>query len=97
MTVAYGAMPAGALLAGLLATTLGIRPTLWILTILISASGLLYLPTPIRGLRDLPLNRPATGNSDSAIRDGAPITAPANGKRKQPGGTDRHASSARPL
>jgi len=54
MTVAYAAMPAGALLAGLLATTVGIRTTLWILTALISASGLLYMPTPIRRLRDLP-------------------------------------------
>jgi MFS family permease len=78
MTAAYAMMPAGALLAGLLATTLGIRPALWILTALITASGLLYLPTPIRRLRDLPLNRPATGKSDSAIRDGA-VTAPANG------------------
>jgi predicted MFS family arabinose efflux permease len=97
MTVAYAAMPAGALLAGLLATTLGIRPALWILTALISASGLLYLPTPIRRLRDLPPNRPATGNSDSATLDGAAVTTPANGKRRQPGGTDRHTSSARPL
>jgi hypothetical protein len=46
MTIACAAMPAGALLAGLLASTLGIRPALWILTTLISASGLLYLPTP---------------------------------------------------
>jgi hypothetical protein len=90
-------MPAGALLAGLLATTFGIRTALWVLTALISASGLLYLPTPIRRLRDLPLNPPATGNSDSATRDGAAITAPANGKRKQSGGTDRHTSSARRL
>ena len=58
MTVAYAMMPAGALLAGLLATTLGIRPALWILTALISASGLVYLPTPLRRLRDLP-QRPA--------------------------------------
>jgi hypothetical protein len=73
MTIAYAMMPAGALLAGLLATTLGIRPALWILTALISASGLLYLPTPIRRLRDLPLNRPATGNSASAIRGGSAL------------------------
>jgi len=58
MTVSYAMMPAGALLAGLLATTLGVRTALWILTALISASGLLYLPTPMRRLRDLP-RRPA--------------------------------------
>jgi predicted MFS family arabinose efflux permease len=73
MTVAYAMMPAGALLAGLLAITLGIRPALWILTALISVSGLLYLPTPIRRLRDLPLNRPATGKSDNTIRDVASL------------------------
>jgi len=87
MTVAYAMMPAGALLAGLLAITLGIRPALWILTALISASGLLYLPTPIRRLRDLPLNWPATGKSGSTIRYGAAVTAPANGKLRPSGGT----------
>ena len=81
MTVAYAAMPAGALLAGLLAATFGIRTALWILTALISTSGLLYLPTPIRRLRDLPLNAPPTGNSDGATR----------------GDADRHASSAQHL
>ena len=60
MTVAYAAMPAGALSAGLLATTFGIRTALWVLTALISSSGLLYLPTPIRRLRDLPLKLAAT-------------------------------------
>jgi MFS family permease len=79
MTVACAPMPAGALLAGLLATTFGIRTALWILTALISASGLLYLPTPIRRLRNLPLNQPAPGNSEGAQRDDAAITAPASG------------------
>lgn len=74
MTVAYAAMPAGALLAGLLATTFGTRTALWVLTALISASGLLYLPTPIRRLRDLPLDRPASGKSDSAIRNDGVVT-----------------------
>ncbi|MGH3288602.1 MAG: MFS transporter [Streptosporangiaceae bacterium] len=44
--VGYAMMPAGALLAGALATALGIRCALWILTALIAASGLLYLLTP---------------------------------------------------
>jgi predicted MFS family arabinose efflux permease len=59
MTVAYAMMPAGALLAGALATTLGVRTTMWILTALISSSGLLYLTTPLRHLRDFP-RRPQT-------------------------------------
>jgi predicted MFS family arabinose efflux permease len=71
MTIAYAAMPAGALLAGLLATTLGIRTALWILTALISTSGLLYLPTPIRRRRDLPTTAPATGDLEYATRDSA--------------------------
>ena len=55
---AFAMMPVGALLAGALATALGVRGALWILTALIAASGLLYLLTPIRHLRDLP-QRPA--------------------------------------
>jgi RNA polymerase sigma factor (sigma-70 family) len=34
------------------------------------------MPTPIRRLRDLPLNPPATGNSHGATRDDAAVTAP---------------------
>ena len=52
-------MPVGALLAGVLATALGIRAALWILTALIAASGLTFLLTPMRHLRDLP-RRPRT-------------------------------------
>ena len=52
-------MPVGALLAGALATALGVRTALWILTALIAASGLTFLLTPMRHLRDLP-RRPAT-------------------------------------
>jgi MFS family permease len=53
-TVGFAMMPVGALLAGALATVLGVRGALWILTALIAASGLLYLLTPMRHLRDLP-------------------------------------------
>ena len=56
--VGFAMMPAGALLAGVLATALGVRGALWILTALIAASGLTYLLTPMRQLRDLP-QRPA--------------------------------------
>jgi predicted MFS family arabinose efflux permease len=57
-TVVFAMMPAGALLAGILATALGVRDALWILTGLIAASGLMFLLTPMRRLRDLP-RRPA--------------------------------------
>jgi hypothetical protein len=53
-TVGFAMMPVGALLAGSLAIVLGVRGALWMLTALIAASGLLYLPTPMRHLRDLP-------------------------------------------
>jgi predicted MFS family arabinose efflux permease len=56
--VGFAMMPVGALLAGGLATALGVRAALWILTALIAASGLAFLLTPMRHLRDLP-RRPA--------------------------------------
>jgi MFS family permease len=56
--IGFAMMPIGALLAGVLATALGIRTALWILTALIAASGLTFLLTPMRRLRDLP-PRPA--------------------------------------
>jgi predicted MFS family arabinose efflux permease len=56
--VMFATMPVGALLAGVLATALGVRAALWILTALIAASGLTLLLTPMRHLRDLP-RRPA--------------------------------------
>lgn len=55
--VAYAMMPAGALLAGVLATMLGVRTALWILTALTAASGPTFLLTPMRRLRDLPRRR----------------------------------------
>jgi predicted MFS family arabinose efflux permease len=58
MAVGFAMMPVGALLAGGLATALGVRTALWILTALIAASGLTFLLTPMRHLRDLP-RRPA--------------------------------------
>ena len=53
-TVAFAMMPIGALLAGGLATALGVRAALWILTALLAVSGLAFLLTPMRHLRDLP-------------------------------------------
>jgi hypothetical protein len=55
-------MPVGALLAGVLATALGVRAALWILTALIAASGLTFLLTPMRHLRDLPRRPDPSGH-----------------------------------
>jgi MFS family permease len=70
MTIAYAMMPVGALLAGTLATALGVRTALWILTALISASGLIFLPSPLGHLRDFPQRpeRPARTAPDEDTR-----------------------------
>lgn len=52
--VMFAMMPVGALLAGGLGTALGVRAALWILTAVIAASGLTFLLTPMRLVRDLP-------------------------------------------
>jgi predicted MFS family arabinose efflux permease len=62
----FAMMPVGALLAGVLATALGIRAALWILTALIAASGLTFLLTPMRHLRDLP-RRPAEDSVPAGV------------------------------
>lgn len=60
-TAAFAMMPVGALLAGVLATALGVRTALWLLTALIAVSGLTLVLSPMRHLRDLP-PRPASGS-----------------------------------
>jgi MFS family permease len=52
--VAYGSAPLGALLAGALASTLAIRPALWILLTVFALSGSLLLTRPMVANRDLP-------------------------------------------
>ena len=64
--VGFAMMPAGALLAGVLATALGVRAALWILTALIAVSGLTFLLTPMRRLRDLP-RRAAVPAAEAAM------------------------------
>lgn len=66
--VAFAMMPVGALLAGTVATTLGVRPALWVLTALIASSGLTFLLTPMRHLRDLPRRPADTEDSVQAMR-----------------------------
>ncbi|MFB9237669.1 MFS transporter [Plantactinospora siamensis] len=54
--VSWGAIPLGGLLAGALAGPLGARTTLLIFGALTVLSPAIYLSTPIRRLRDLPLD-----------------------------------------
>ena len=72
--VGFAMMPVGALLAGVLATALGVRAALWILTALIAASGLMFLLTPMRHLRDLP-RRPAEDSVPGPPRPGYAATS----------------------
>ncbi len=51
----YGTIPLGALLAGVLAATLGLRPTLWITASGLVLASLILLTGPIRRHRDLPI------------------------------------------
>ncbi len=56
--VNYGVRPLGTAVAGVLGSTIGLRPTLWIATIG-GVAGLLWLvPSPIRTLRDVPDEAP---------------------------------------
>jgi MFS family permease len=52
--VNLGAMPLGALLAGALATAVGVAGTMWAMLGLFAASGLILATGPLRRLRDLP-------------------------------------------
>lgn len=55
--VAYGSAPVGSLLAGALATALGIRPALWILLTVFALAGSLLVTRPLVANRDLPAAR----------------------------------------
>jgi MFS family permease len=54
MVVNYGVRPVGSLAGGLLASSIGLRPALWVATLGAVAGAAWLLPSPILGLRDLP-------------------------------------------
>jgi MFS family permease len=54
MVVNYGVRPVGTLTGGLLASWIGLRPTLWIATVGAIAGFLFLLPSPVPRLRELP-------------------------------------------
>jgi MFS family permease len=54
MVVNNGVRPVGTALGGVLGSTLGLRPTLWIATVGALAGMLFLLPSPIRSLHDVP-------------------------------------------
>ncbi|MEE4544348.1 MFS transporter [Streptomyces sp. V4-01] len=60
-TVNYGMRPLGALVGGVLGSSIGLRPTLWIATVGGVLCVLWILPSPVPRLRELP--RKATGEA----------------------------------
>jgi MFS family permease len=54
MVVNYGVRPLGSLLGGLLGSTIGLRPTLWIAAVGGMGAVLFLLPSPAPRLRELP-------------------------------------------
>jgi MFS family permease len=73
MTMSFATMPVGSLLAGLLATVLGVRPAMWVITAGAAATGLILLLSPLRRLRDLPDSRARTAGQEQ--RPSGPQTA----------------------
>jgi len=60
--LAFGMIPLGALLAGTLGTTIGVRNGLWIVLVIYAASGASLLTPHIRTARNLP-SRPASSRT----------------------------------
>lgn len=54
MVVNYGVRPLGTITAGILGSTIGLRPTMWIATAGAVAGVLWLLPSPVMKLRELP-------------------------------------------
>jgi len=51
--VSWGAIPVGSLAAGITATTIGVRPTLWLTAVATFLPLLVLWASPLRTLRDL--------------------------------------------
>ena len=60
-TVNYGMRPLGAVAGGVLGSTTGLRPTLWIATAGGMLSVLWLLPSPVPRMRELPPEGPGPG------------------------------------
>jgi hypothetical protein len=52
--VVWGVLPIGALIGGVLGTTIGLRPTLWIGAIGEAVAGFWLVASPMRSMRDFP-------------------------------------------
>jgi predicted MFS family arabinose efflux permease len=54
----WGTLPLGALVSGLLGSGIGVRASLWVAIIGGCAAGLWLYFSPLRGMRDIPINEP---------------------------------------
>jgi MFS family permease len=70
----YGSIPLGAIVAGALASYLGVRVALWIMLSGLVLSVLALLPSPLRHLRDLP--SPEANVEAQAGQDSTELPAP---------------------
>jgi MFS family permease len=59
MVVNYGVRPLGTTLGGVLGSTIGLRPTIWVGTVGALLGLAFLLPSPIRTLHDVPDEAPA--------------------------------------
>jgi predicted MFS family arabinose efflux permease len=66
----YGTIPLGALIAGTLASALGVRAAMWFMTALLPLTALILIASPLRRLRQLPTAR--APQPDSLRRDPEP-------------------------
>ncbi|MED7947842.1 MFS transporter [Streptomyces sp. BE303] len=85
----FGTIPLGAVLAGVLGTTLGLRPAMWIATAGVPLAALILLLSPVGRVRDLPTGR-RTADGATA-RPGAAV-----GAAEEPGRPAHPAPPARP-
>lgn len=90
-TVNYGMRPLGALTGGLLGSTIGLRPTLWIATVGGVLSVLWLLPSPVPRMRELPVK---TGSGAAADGDGSGAATAENAGT--PGGASPGAGTGAP-
>ncbi|MFB7511957.1 MULTISPECIES: MFS transporter [unclassified Streptomyces] len=58
--VAYGMVPVGSLLGGVVGSAIGLRPALWVLTVLLLLGPLVIICSPLPRRRTLPEERPTS-------------------------------------
>ena len=75
-----GIIPLGALTAGTFATTLGLRPTMWLMTAGVGLAWLFLLIGPLKNHRDFP----SRGDGPDAPRRPATQAGPAHNRRRRP-------------